>query len=94
MIAGARLRQMMSITRSSGLAGTFDVHRAHVEGSSMPLTFGDAKRVSQTRKTRGGLLLNEMDQVIPWQRPVALMEPHYAISAWRDRLVTLRSTAK
>ncbi len=43
----------------------------------MQLTFGDAEGLGQRKKkTRRELFLNEMDQVIPWKRLLALFEPH------------------
>lgn len=46
----------------------------------MQLAFGDAERLGQRKKTRRELFLNEMDQVVPWKRLLALIEPHYPIA--------------
>ncbi len=41
------------------------------------LTFADAEYVSKRKQTRKELFLIEMDQVVPWQGLIALIEPHY-----------------
>lgn len=51
----------------------------------MQLTFGDAEGLGQRKKTRRELFLNEMDQVVPWKRLAALIEPHYPIAGRRGR---------
>lgn len=51
----------------------------------MQLTFGDAEGLGQRKKTRRELVLNELDQVVPWKRPLALIEPHYPIAGRRGR---------
>lgn len=51
----------------------------------MLLTFGDAKGLGQRKKKRCQLFLNEMDQVVPWKRLLALIEPHYPIAGRRGR---------
>ena len=43
----------------------------------MQLTFGDAEALSQRKPTRRERFLAEMDQVVPWQSLLALIEPHY-----------------
>lgn len=43
----------------------------------MQLTFGDAEDVGLRKQTRRELFLAEMEQVVPWQALLALMEPHY-----------------
>ena len=51
----------------------------------MQLTFGDAEGLGQRKKSRRELLLNEMDQVVPWKRMLALIEPHYPLTGRRSR---------
>ena len=51
----------------------------------MQLTFGDAEGLGQRKKTRRELFLNEMDQVVPWKRLLALIEPHYPLTGRRGR---------
>ena len=51
----------------------------------MQLTFGDAEGLSQHKKTRRELFLNEMDQVVPWKKLLALIEPHYPLTGRRGR---------
>ena len=51
----------------------------------MQLTFGDAEGLGRRKKTRRELFLNEMDQVVPWKRLLALIEPHYPIAGRRGR---------
>jgi len=46
----------------------------------MQLTFGDAEGLVKRKQTRRELFLKEMDQVVPWKRLLALIEPHYPIS--------------
>lgn len=43
----------------------------------MQLTFGDAEDLGQRKQTRRELFLAEMEQVVPWQGLLALIEPHY-----------------
>jgi IS5 family transposase len=43
----------------------------------MQLTFGDAESLGQRKQTRRELFLAEMEQVVPWQSLLALIEPHY-----------------
>jgi len=42
----------------------------------MQLTCGAAEGLGQRRKTYRDVFLNEMDQVLPWARLLALIEPH------------------
>ncbi len=51
----------------------------------MQLTFGDAEGLGQRKKTRRELFLNEMDQVEPWRRLLALIAPHYPLTGRRGR---------
>lgn len=51
----------------------------------MQLTFGDAEGPGQRKKTRRELFLNEMDQVVPWKRLLALIEPQYPVAGRRGR---------
>jgi len=51
----------------------------------MQLTFGDAEGLGQRKKAHRELFLNEMDQAIPWKRPLALIEPHYPLTGRRGR---------
>ncbi|MFJ4445134.1 IS5 family transposase [Pseudomonas sp. NPDC089422] len=41
------------------------------------MTFADAEYAGKRKQTRKELFLIEMDQVVPWQGLVALIEPHY-----------------
>ncbi len=41
------------------------------------MTFADAEYASKGKRTRKELFLIEMDQVVPWEDLVALIEPHY-----------------
>ena len=41
------------------------------------MTFVDAEYAGKRKQTRKELFLIEMDQVVPWKRLVALIEPHY-----------------
>ena len=43
----------------------------------MQLTFGDAEGLGQRKRTRKEIFLAEMEQVVPWQALLALIEPHY-----------------
>ena len=43
----------------------------------MQLTFGDAETLGQRKRTRREIFLAEMEQVVPWQALLALIEPHY-----------------
>ena len=43
----------------------------------MQLTFGDAQELSQSKRTRRQVFLEEMDQVAPWKQLLALIEPFY-----------------
>lgn len=46
----------------------------------MQLSFGDAERLGQRKQTRRELFLDEMDQVVPWKRLLALIERHYPVA--------------
>ena len=41
------------------------------------MTFADAEYAGKRKQTRRELFLIEMDQVVPWQGLIALIEPHY-----------------
>ncbi|APU30040.1 transposase [Ectopseudomonas alcaliphila JAB1] len=41
------------------------------------MTFADAEYAGKRKQTRKDLFLIEMDQVVPWKRLVALIDPHY-----------------
>lgn len=43
----------------------------------MQLTFGDAEGMNKRKRTRKEIFLAEMDQVVPWNALLALIEPHY-----------------
>lgn len=43
----------------------------------MQLTFGDAEGMGKRKRTRKEIFLAEMDQVVPWNALLALIEPHY-----------------
>ncbi len=51
----------------------------------MQLTFGDAEGLGKRKKARREMFLNEMDQVAPWKRLLALVEPHYPLTGRRGR---------
>ncbi len=50
----------------------------------MQLTFGDAEVLSPRKKKRCGLVLNDVNQVVP-RRRLALIELRYAIAGRRRR---------
>ena len=39
------------------------------------LTFGDAEYLGKRKRTRREIFLEEMEQVIPWEALLALIEP-------------------
>ncbi|VVN82815.1 IS5 family transposase ISThi1 [Pseudomonas fluorescens] len=41
------------------------------------MTFADAEYAGKRKQTRNELFLIEMDQVVPWQGLITLIEPHY-----------------
>ncbi|NWE04465.1 MULTISPECIES: transposase [Pseudomonas] len=41
------------------------------------MTFADAEHAGKRKQTRKDLFLIEMEQVVPWQGLIALIEPHY-----------------
>jgi len=41
----------------------------------MQLTFGEAE--GQRKRTRRGIFLADIDQVVPWKALLKLIEPHY-----------------
>ena len=41
------------------------------------LTFGDAEYLGKRKRTRREVFLAEMEQVIPWEALLALIEPVY-----------------
>ena len=41
------------------------------------MTFADAEYAGKRKQTRKELFLIEMEQVVPWQGLIALIEPHY-----------------
>jgi len=41
------------------------------------LSFSDAEYAAKRKKTRREVFLEEMEQVVPWQRLLELVEPHY-----------------
>ena len=43
----------------------------------MQLTFGDAGGQGQRKRTRKQIFLAEMEQVVPWNALLKLIEPHY-----------------
>ncbi len=43
----------------------------------MQFSFGDAEGLGQRKRTRREVFLAEMEQVVPWQALLALIEPHY-----------------
>ncbi len=43
----------------------------------MPLTFGDAEGLGQRKRTRKEIFLAQMEQVVPWNALLKLIEPHY-----------------
>ncbi|MEQ7825429.1 IS5 family transposase [Xanthomonas hortorum pv. hederae] len=46
----------------------------------MQLTFGDAEGLGKRKQTRREIFLAEMEQVVPWQHLLGLIEPHYPVS--------------
>ncbi|MBO9782162.1 IS5/IS1182 family transposase, partial [Xanthomonas phaseoli pv. dieffenbachiae] len=51
----------------------------------MQLTFGDAEYNGKRKRTRREVFLAEMDQVVPWNYLLALIEPHYPKSGQPGR---------
>src|SRR5690606_26284154 len=51
----------------------------------MQLTFGDAEGMSKRKRTRKEIFLAEMEQVVPWNALLALIEPHYPKMGRRGR---------
>ncbi|TIE20155.1 IS5 family transposase [Stenotrophomonas maltophilia] len=51
----------------------------------MQLTYGDAEGLGQRKQTRRERFLAEMDQVVPWKRLLALIEPDYPKTGRRGR---------
>ena len=43
----------------------------------MQLTFADAQDVQKRKRTRREIFLQEMDQVVPWQALLTVLEPFY-----------------
>ncbi|MES8637998.1 IS5 family transposase, partial [Cutibacterium acnes] len=43
----------------------------------MQLSFGDAEGLGSRKRTRREVFLAEMEQVVPWQALLGLIEPHY-----------------
>ena len=43
----------------------------------MQLSFGDAEHTGKRKKTRREIFLAEMEQVVPWNALLKLIEPHY-----------------
>lgn len=43
----------------------------------MQLSFGDAEGLGSCKRTRREVFLAEMEQVVPWQALLGLIEPHY-----------------
>ena len=41
------------------------------------MSFGDAEYAGKRKRTRREVFLAEMEQVVPWSRLLALIEPHY-----------------
>jgi IS5 family transposase len=46
----------------------------------MQLTFGEAGGFGHCKKPRRDLFVDEMVHVAPWNRLLALIEPHYPVS--------------
>ena len=51
----------------------------------MQLTFGDAEGLGQRKRTRKEIFLAEMEQVVPWNALLKLIEPHYPKMGQRGR---------
>lgn len=51
----------------------------------MRLKFGDADGLGQRKQSLCERSLAEMDQVAPWKRLLALIEPHYPEAGRRGR---------
>ena len=45
--------------------------------TTMQLSFGDAEHTGKRKKTRREIFLAEMEQVVPWNALLKLIEPHY-----------------
>lgn len=49
------------------------------------LTFSALEHGLKKKKTRKDIFLEEMEQVVPWNKLLALIEPHYPVSGKRGR---------
>jgi IS5 family transposase len=47
------------------------------QGSSDQLTFADSEFSSKRRQTRKEIFLSRMEQILPWQNMVEVIEPFY-----------------
>lgn len=45
--------------------------------TTMQLSFGDAEHTGKREKTRRGIFLAEVEQIVPWNEPLALIVPQY-----------------
>ena len=50
----------------------------------MQLTFGDAEGLGQRKRTRKEIFLAEMEQVVPWNALLKLIEPHRKLPRQAD----------
>src|SRR5258708_183737 len=55
------------------------------ESMSRQTSFSDLEYASKKRRTRRELFLAEMEQVVPWQELLSVVEPHYPRSGGRGR---------
>jgi len=49
------------------------------------MSFSDAEYAGKRKKTRREIFLAEMEQVVPWDRLLAVIEPHYPSGAMVGR---------
>ncbi|KOR44626.1 transposase [Xanthomonas oryzae] len=47
----------------------------------MQLTFGDAEGLGKRKQSRREIFLAEMERIVPWKQLLALIAPHYPVSA-------------
>jgi len=58
--------------------GSASKGRHWVLGGSRPLGFTDYEQTTATKRTRHKKFLSDMEKVVPWQRLLEIIEPHYS----------------
>ena len=44
------------------------------------MSFGDSEYLAKKKQTRREIFLGEMEQVVPWEKLLKLIEPHYPVA--------------